>query len=77
MPFPTGHSIAVVGTSSNSSGDILGNYVGPICPRGKYECVPTIYDQITALNDGKTCLADDAKNIDGTLYRDNIVVVFV
>ena len=37
LPFAQGKSIAVLGASSNSGEDLLGNYVGPICPSGKFE----------------------------------------
>eukprot|EP00043_Microstomoeca_roanoka_P016573 m.170059 g.170059 ORF g.170059 m.170059 type:complete len:826 (+) comp16484_c3_seq1:65-2542(+) len=63
LPFQTGKTIAVLGVSANSSGDILGNYVGPICPDGTYNCVPTIYDGIKALNNGPTLLVDDPSQI--------------
>ena len=33
LPFATGKTVAVVGTSSQSGGDITGNYVGPLCPK--------------------------------------------
>jgi hypothetical protein len=41
LPYPVGKTVAVIGVSSNSSSDILGNYVGPMCADGKYDCVPT------------------------------------
>eukprot|EP00047_Mylnosiga_fluctuans_P007107 m.251131 g.251131 ORF g.251131 m.251131 type:complete len:817 (-) comp17080_c0_seq1:24-2474(-) len=50
LPFPPGHSVAVIGESSNVGGDLLGNYVGPICPSGKLECVPSIFDAVKDFN---------------------------
>eukprot|EP00750_Incisomonas_marina_P026573 INCI5925.5.p1 GENE.INCI5925.5~~INCI5925.5.p1 ORF type:complete len:777 (+),score=135.25 INCI5925.5:23-2353(+) len=69
LPFPTGHAVGVIGKSSNNSEDILGNYIGPICPDGKYECVRTIYQEIQEQNGaaGTTCLADDPSNIAAAL----------
>jgi hypothetical protein len=96
LPFTAGRNVAVIGKSSNSSADILGNYVrasdaglalprlllpfcsyflpfswlwtpllqvGPICPSGNVDCVPTLYQQIAALNRAPTTLVDDTSKI--------------
>jgi hypothetical protein len=54
LPFRIGSRVAVIGASSNTSGDILGNYVGPICADGTFNCVPTIYAGIMSINAGGT-----------------------
>jgi beta-glucosidase-like glycosyl hydrolase len=69
LPFVPGKNVAVIGRSSNSSSDILGNYIGPICPTGKYQCVTTLYEAIKSSNgDGKTCLVDDPTAITNALH---------
>ncbi len=59
LPLPTGKTVALVGKSANSTGDILGNYIGPICHDGTFNCVSTIYAEIKAANaGGAVCLSD-------------------
>ena len=42
-----------------------GNYIGPICPDGTYDCVQTIYEAIAELNSkGTTTLVDDPAKVD-------------
>ncbi len=53
LPFPTGKNIAVIGVSSNSSGDILGNYVGPACPDTTFDCVPTCACRVCVCGGGQ------------------------
>jgi beta-D-xylosidase 4 len=50
LPMKRGLRIALIGVSSDSGEDLLGNYVGPICPSGKFECVPSLYDKLKELN---------------------------
>lgn len=50
LPLKRGLNIALIGTDADSGEDLLGNYNGPICSDGKYDCVSTIKDQLTALN---------------------------
>eukprot|EP01065_Artemidia_motanka_P044419 TRINITY_DN631_c0_g1_i1.p1 TRINITY_DN631_c0_g1~~TRINITY_DN631_c0_g1_i1.p1 ORF type:complete len:845 (+),score=319.65 TRINITY_DN631_c0_g1_i1:82-2535(+) len=50
LPFPKGGKVAVIGTSANSSSDILGNYNGPLCPGGGYACIDTIWQQVSKVN---------------------------
>lgn len=79
LPFRTGLKVAVLGASSNSSGDLLGNYIGPICPSGKYECVPTIFEMIGSIGGGQTTLVDDPSKVDDAVQaaKDADVVVLV
>ncbi|EDQ84789.1 uncharacterized protein MONBRDRAFT_39142 [Monosiga brevicollis MX1] len=64
LPFATGKKVAVIGKSSNSAEDILGNYVGPICPSGAFDCVQTLYQGVAAANQGgATTLSDDVADI--------------
>lgn len=50
LPFAPGKRVAVIGTSSDTGGDLLGNYVGPICPDGTLKCVPSIYEMVVQMN---------------------------
>jgi len=52
--FQKGKKIAVIGISANTTGDLLGNYNGPICPGGGYKCFPSIYQNIQKINAGGT-----------------------
>jgi len=54
LPAKKGQKVAVIGTSVNSTEDLLGNYNGPICPNGKYDCFPTIFQQVAAVSAGPT-----------------------
>ena len=56
LPFTKGKKVAVIGTSANSTEDILGNYNGPLCPSGNSDCVPTLYDMISKVSGGVTTL---------------------
>eukprot|EP01060_Flectonema_neradi_P015811 TRINITY_DN2245_c0_g1_i4.p1 TRINITY_DN2245_c0_g1~~TRINITY_DN2245_c0_g1_i4.p1 ORF type:complete len:826 (+),score=196.82 TRINITY_DN2245_c0_g1_i4:47-2479(+) len=56
LPFAKGKKVAVIGTSANSTSDILGNYNGPLCPGGGSNCVPTLYDMISKVSGGVTTL---------------------
>eukprot|EP00045_Choanoeca_perplexa_P010797 m.111852 g.111852 ORF g.111852 m.111852 type:complete len:819 (-) comp15400_c0_seq1:93-2549(-) len=59
LPFPKGAKVALIGKSSNTSEDLLGNYIGPICPSGKYECVDTLYQGMQAINTGGSVTVND------------------
>eukprot|EP00051_Salpingoeca_urceolata_P030149 m.492197 g.492197 ORF g.492197 m.492197 type:complete len:824 (+) comp31802_c0_seq1:8-2479(+) len=68
LPTKPGQKIAVVGRVANSSESLLGNYNGPICPSGKYDCVPTVYQKFQELNvGGTTTLADNTKDVSGAV----------
>ncbi len=54
LPFAKGCKVAVIGKSSNSTNDILGNYVGPLCPSGGTECVETLWEAIGRISGGGT-----------------------
>eukprot|EP00755_Sulcionema_specki_P029901 Sspe_Gene.93162::Locus_65868_Transcript_2_2_Confidence_0.667_Length_2346::g.93162::m.93162 len=67
LPFAKGKKVAVIGTSANSSTDILGNYNGPLCPGGHFDCVPTIFQKVREVGGGETTVVEldwkDAKNV--------------
>eukprot|EP01006_Ploeotia_vitrea_P031305 TRINITY_DN63623_c0_g1_i1.p1 TRINITY_DN63623_c0_g1~~TRINITY_DN63623_c0_g1_i1.p1 ORF type:complete len:768 (+),score=83.27 TRINITY_DN63623_c0_g1_i1:22-2325(+) len=54
LPFKPGIKLAVIGPNANSTDNMMGNYVGNICPHQhgmhKYWCVKTILDEITEVN---------------------------
>jgi len=52
LPAKKGQKVAVTGTSADSTGDLLGNYNGPICPGGGYACYPTIYQEVSRVSGG-------------------------
>jgi len=58
LPFPKGKTIAVVGPHYNATEDLVGNYLGQICPNGGFSCVTGIYQGISEFNkNGKTVYA--------------------
>uniref|UniRef100_A0A7S3PJ48 Fibronectin type III-like domain-containing protein n=1 Tax=Aplanochytrium stocchinoi TaxID=215587 RepID=A0A7S3PJ48_9STRA len=83
LPFTKGKVVAVIGESSNSGEDILGNYVGPICPgpnrKKTFNCVATIFDMVKKLNEqgtvnsisGQTLLVDNVNDVDQALDAAN------
>jgi beta-glucosidase-like glycosyl hydrolase len=79
LPFATGKTVAVVGTSAESSGDITGNYVGPLCPKGGTGCVETISAAVARLNvGGKTTGCEgveDPSCMESVTAADFVVVV--
>lgn len=65
LPFSRGKAVAVIGVSSNSTEDLLGNYDGPICPDGGFDCYPTIFTAFQAANSGgSVSLVDDASKVE-------------
>eukprot|EP01064_Diplonema_japonicum_P009910 TRINITY_DN17324_c0_g1_i1.p1 TRINITY_DN17324_c0_g1~~TRINITY_DN17324_c0_g1_i1.p1 ORF type:complete len:807 (+),score=213.88 TRINITY_DN17324_c0_g1_i1:31-2421(+) len=58
LPLAKGKTVAVIGTSSNTAEDILGNYNGPLCPSGGFGCIPTIYDMVKKVGGGATTVLD-------------------
>ncbi|GAB5360883.1 hypothetical protein AAMO2058_000665800 [Amorphochlora amoebiformis] len=60
LPFKRGARIAVIGQAANDTLDLLGNYVGPICPDGMFSCFPTIFQEISKQNtNGETQMLDN------------------
>jgi len=54
LPFPKGKKIAVLGPHGNSQGDLVGNYIGMICPNGGFSCITSPFTAITDANKGGT-----------------------
>ena len=80
LPFPAGRRVAVLGTSSNSGGDLLGNYVGPVCPDGSFKCVASIFDMVTQFNaPGTVALVADVSQVAQAVHAaqlaDHVVLV--
>ena len=51
LPIPEGRKIAVIGPHAASRGELLGNYLGQICPgeRQSFACVQTIFEALANL----------------------------
>eukprot|EP00463_Aulacantha_scolymantha_P006379 TRINITY_DN800_c0_g1_i1.p1 TRINITY_DN800_c0_g1~~TRINITY_DN800_c0_g1_i1.p1 ORF type:complete len:418 (+),score=88.41 TRINITY_DN800_c0_g1_i1:936-2189(+) len=65
LPFQKGKKVAVIGLSANTTKDLLGNYNGPICPGGGYNCFPSIYEMVNEKNvGGSASLVTDTSKID-------------
>jgi len=50
LPFAKGKRIAVIGGAAFNTGDMTGNYDGPLCPNGGSSCFPNILQAINATN---------------------------
>jgi hypothetical protein len=59
LPAKKGQKVAVIGQSADNIGALLGNYNGPICVDGKYDCFPSIYHEIVRINGGSVTLETD------------------
>ena len=56
LPIPEGRKIAVIGPHAASRGELLGNYLGQICPGEKpsFGCVETIFEALANLTQDVT-----------------------
>jgi hypothetical protein len=52
LPFAKGKNVAVLGPHGNSQYALVGNYIGQICPSGKYDCIVSPFQAISAANKG-------------------------
>jgi len=52
LPFQKGKKVAVLGPHGNSQGDLVGNYIGEICPTGGFKCITSPFTAITDTNKG-------------------------
>ena len=67
LPLTAGGKVAVVGPHTNDRSSILGNYLGQICPEsfGSRVCVPTVYEEVRALNLRAGAAPQDTVNASG------------
>ena len=69
LPFDTSLSTAVIGPLAKAQGDLLGNYLGQICPgtdSADVSCVTSPYDGIKALAGSDVSFAAGLENIKST-----------
>jgi hypothetical protein len=66
LPFSKGKNIAVLGPHGNATSALVGNYIGQICPSGKYDCVTSPYQAIKTDNVGGNTVYSEGCQINST-----------
>jgi len=67
LPFQKGKKIAILGPHGNSQGDLVGNYIGFICPNGGFSCVTSPFTAITNANKGGSTVYIQGCQISGNV----------
>eukprot|EP01113_Clastostelium_recurvatum_P014919 TRINITY_DN1818_c0_g2_i1.p1 TRINITY_DN1818_c0_g2~~TRINITY_DN1818_c0_g2_i1.p1 ORF type:complete len:760 (+),score=162.36 TRINITY_DN1818_c0_g2_i1:146-2425(+) len=65
LPFPKGKKVAVIGPHGNATGDMVGNYLGQICPDRSFDCVVSPFLAIQKLNVGGTTVYVEGTSVSG------------
>ena len=79
LPFAKGKKVAVIGQSVSNTGDMTGNYDGPLCPNGGSSCFPNLGQAVNSSNVGGTTTVvastDVAKAVDAAKAADQVILV--
>ena len=79
LPFKKGKSVAVIGQAVSNTGDMTGNYDGPLCTNGGSSCFPNIGQAVTSANAGGTTTVlastDPAKARAAAAAADQVILV--
>ena len=79
LPFAKGKSLAVIGQAVSNTGDMTGNYDGPLCSNGGSSCFPNIGQAFNTSNVGGTTTVyngvDPSKAAAAAKAADQVVLV--
>jgi len=64
LPVKKGAKIAALGPHADATAELLGNYLGQICPYGGFGCVPQPYVELAAANDGGSVVFEHGCDVD-------------
>lgn len=65
LPFEKGLNVALIGRIASDSKSLLGNYNGPLCKDGTFDCVPSLDTQVRAVGGGNVTVFTDVSDVDG------------